>query len=241
MYASSNSRRSCGCFGKKAHTKTGVLYFSSLLALAAVVFVPHCQAQLSLNFSSNTGAFIQFGGTNHTFAFNNAANGYQWNIGSETGGSSAIGLQGSVNSGPFSYGPVILSNGGNTQSANVIGPLGQLVINDGTMNLSGQVNWVNVTTFFQSAGVFDAQLMVNVTGIAYSGSNPDLQYLTAHQPGTMDLTFQFSPGMNLTMLSTGPGGYDTSYSGSLSVPEPTILALSGLGGLGLLYLRRRNR
>jgi len=98
-----------------------------------------------------------------------------------------------------------------------------------------------VTTFFESAGVFNAQVMVNVTGISYSGSNPDLQYLTAHQPGTMDLTFQFSPGMNLTMLSSGPGGYDTSYSGSISVPEPTMLALSGLGGLGLLYLRRRNR
>jgi hypothetical protein len=221
----------------------GVLLFSSVLALTAMVFVPQSHAQLSLNFASNTGAFIEFGGTNHTFAFSDAANGYQWNIGSESPGfTSAIGLLGQVNNGPFSYGPISLSNGGTVQTANVLGPLGTLVINDGGgMVLTGQVSWVNVTTFFQSAGVFNAQLMVNVDNIVYSGTNPDLQYLTARQPGTMDLTFQFSPGMNLTMLSTGAGGYDTSYSGSISVPEPTILALSGLGGLGLFYLRRRNR
>jgi hypothetical protein len=219
-----------------------VLCFSSVLALAAIAFVPQCHAQLTLNFSNNTNTFIQFGGTNHTIAFSSAPNGYQWNITSEsTGHSAALGLLGSVNNGPFSYGAITPSDGGNIQSATVTGPLGGLVINDGTSILAGQVNWINVTTFFQSAGDFNAQLMVNVTGIVYQGSNPDLQYLTAHQPGTMDLTFQFSPGMDLTMLSTGAGGYDTSYSGSLSVPEPTVLVLSGLGGLGLLYLRRRNR
>jgi hypothetical protein len=242
MSASSNLGKNCGCLGKKPYTRTSVVYLSSVLAVAAMVFVPQCHAQLSLNFASNTGAFIEFGGTNHTFTFNNAANGYQWNIGSESPGhTAAIGLLGQVNNGPFSYGPISLSNGGNVQTANVLGPLGTLVINDGGMVLTGQVNWVNVTTLFQSAGVFNAQLNVNVANIVYSGANTDLQYLTANQPATMDLTFQFSPGMNLTMLSSGPGGYDTSYSGSISVPEPTMLALSGLGGLGLFFLRRRQR
>src|SRR5208282_5868643 len=87
-------------------------------------------------------------------------------------------------------------------------------------------------------GFINANLSVNLTGVSYSGSNPDLVYLTANQPGSVDLAFQFSPGMTLQQLSSGSGGYDsTSYNGSIAVsavPEPSSLAMSALGGLGAI-------
>jgi len=49
--------------------------------------------QLTLNFAANTGATLQFNGASGSFQFTSpAANGYQWHITSETGGSSAVGL-----------------------------------------------------------------------------------------------------------------------------------------------------
>ncbi len=200
-------------------------------------------AQLTLNFANNTGGSVQFNGSASSFDFNNGNNGYQWDVTSEVGGSSAIGLNASVNNGPFSYGPITTANSGGfqIQYATVTGPLGNLMLNDGVANLTGTVNWIQVATFGTGVGVLNASLDVNVSNISYSGSNPDLQYLVSHQPGSMDVSFQFSSPSDLTALSSGNGPYLlTSYSGSLSVvPEPSTLALAGLGGLFLLYLRRR--
>jgi hypothetical protein len=115
-----------------------------------------------------------------------------------------------------------------------------LVLFDGVGNLTGTVNWIDVATYGVGSGVLNATLDVNVSNISYSGSNPDLQYLVAHQPGSMDVSFQFPTSATLTELSTGTGPYLTSYSGSLSVvPEPSTLALAGLGGLALLLRRRK--
>ena len=197
------------------------------------------RAQLTLNFASNTGSSVQFNGTASTFDFNNGNNGYQWNVTSEVGGSSALGLNASVNNGPFHYGPITIA--GSVQYATVTGPLGNLVLFDGAANnLSGTVNWIDVATYGVGSGVLNATLDVNVSNITYSGSNPDLLFLVAHQPGSMDVSFQFPTSSTLTELSTGTGPYLTSYSGSISVvPEPSTLALAGLGGLALLLRRRK--
>ena len=197
---------------------------------------------LALDFSANTGATLRFNGASDSFQFTTATNGYQWHITTESGGSSAIGLNGSFNNGPFVYGPITSTGSGITlvQQAAVTGPLANLVISDGSGNLSGTVNFINVATFATAGGGVNANLTVNLTGVTYSGSNPDLELLKAEQPGTLDLSFQFSPGETLTQLSTGTGPYSTSFSGSLSVvPEPSTLALTGLGGLVLVHLRRR--
>jgi hypothetical protein len=199
--------------------------------------------QLTLNFAANTGATLQFNGASDSFQFTSpAANGYQWHITTETGGSSAVGLNGLFNTSPFSYGPITSTGSGITlvQKATVTGPLATLTIFDGSGNLSGTVNFVDVETFAAAGGGINANLAVNLTGVTYSGGNADLLFLKAHQPGTLDLSFQFSPGKTLTQLSTGTGPYATSFSGSLIVvPEPSALALAGLGGLVLLHLRRR--
>jgi len=204
--------------------------------------VPSYGQPLALDFSANTGATLQFNGASDSFQFTAATNGYQWHITTETGGSSAIGLNGSFLNGPFSYGPITSTGSGLTlvQQATVTSPLANLVINDGTGNLTGIVNFIDIATFATSGGGMNANLTVNLTGVTYSGSNPDLELLKAEQPGTVDLSFNFSPGETLTQLSTGTGPYRTSYSGSISVvPEPSTLALTGLGGLVLLHLRRR--
>src|SRR5689334_3227601 len=223
----------CACSQSQKTMKSIIFAISGLALMTA-----SSPAQLTLNFSSNVGASVQFNGSASSFSFNNGNNGYQWNVTDEVGGSSALGLNASVNNGPFSYGSITIA--GSVQYATVLGPLGNLVMNDGVANLTGTVNWIDVATYGVGAGVLNASLDVNVSNLHYSGSNPDLQYLVAHQPGSMDVSFQFPTSFTLTELSTGTGPYETSYSGSISVvPEPSTLALAGLGGLVLLHLRRR--
>jgi len=204
------------------------------------------QAQLSLNFSSSPGSSIQFNGSAQTFQFNPSTFagfggvylGTQWFVANETGGSSAVGLFGSVGSGPFSYGPITVN--GPLQTAAVLGPLGGLDIKDGSgFDLTGSVNWVQIQTS-AFAGALNAALVVNVTGLSYAGSNPDLLTLLASGVGQMDLSFQFSPGETLTQLSTGASPFSTSYAGSVSpgpVPEPASVGLLVVG-LGVLLLAR---
>jgi hypothetical protein len=215
------------------------------LALSAVT----SHAQLTLNFASTPGATIQFNGTNSSFQFNSSTLvlrppigafyvGSQWSIGSEVGGTgSAIGLLGVVNNSPFSYGPITTPFTGD-EIANVIGPLGALSINDGVGNfLTGNVNWIQVETI-NSLGGINSSATINVTGLAYAGTNPDLAALVAGGPGSMNVSFQFSPSEMLSQLTSGSGPYYTSFSGSISVPEPGTFALMVCGLTGLLVMRR---
>jgi hypothetical protein len=219
------------------------------LALSVVT----SQAQLSLNFASTPGATIQFNGTASSFQFDSSTFvfgppigayyvGSQWSIGSESGGTgSALGLLGVVNNSPFSYGPIttVIAGTDTNESAYVTGPLGALAINDGVGNfLTGNVDWVQVATF-NSAGAINALLTINVTGLAYAGINADLLTLVADGPGSMNVSFQFSPNETLSQLTSGSGPYNTSFSGSISVvPEPSSFSLFGFGGAlaGLLGL-----
>jgi len=203
-------------------------------------------ATLSLDFSSTLGSSIQFNGSSSSFQFNTSSTGIYsgsqfWITSGGTG--SAVGLFGVFNNGPFSYGNITSSGG--QESATVTGPLASLVIADGLgNNLTGTINWVEITTL-DSAGGINADLTINLTGLAYAGANQDLKTLVAGSDGALDLTFQFSPGMTLDQLSSGSGGNTTSFSGSLSVqtavPEVSqvyaILFLMGI--LGVVSALRR--
>jgi len=208
-------------------------------------------AQSSLNFSSTPGSTIQFNGTASTFQFNASTlssfggifKGSQWQIGSETGGTgSAIGLLGVFNNSPFSYGPITTTIVGSSvdESATVTGPAGALVIPDGSgFNVTGNIDWVQLSTH-NFAGAINSQVLINLTDLSYAGSNPDLMALNGAS-GAIALTFQYAPGLSLADLSSNPGPYLTSYSGSITVipvPEPTSTACLLLG-LGTLMVVRR--
>ncbi|MCE0523755.1 MAG: hypothetical protein LV480_12685, partial [Methylacidiphilales bacterium] len=210
-------------------------------AMLCMLSISAAHAQLILNFTANTGSTIQFNGSLYSFQFNPGSvtpanpGGYQWNITSESGGTgAAVGLNGSFLGGPFSYGAITSSDGGQIQSATVTGPLSTLTIYDGAASLTGTVDFMTVTTIFQSIGALNGELNVNLTNVSYTGTNADLQTLTAYQPGTLDVSFQFASPTTLTSLSTGSTPTLTSYSGSIiETPEPSTWALM-LYGLGLL-------
>lgn len=215
------------------------------LALSVVT----SQAQLSLNFASTPGATIQFNGTASSFQFDSSTLvlrppigayyvGSQWSIGSENGGTgSALGLLGVFTNNPFSYGPIATPSPG-VEIATVTGPLGGLNLNDGLGNLlTGNINWIQLETD-NSSGSINAALTVNITGLAYAGINPDLLTLVADGPGSMNVSFQFSPSMILSQLTSGSGPYNSSFSGSISVPEPMSAGVLLLG-LGVLVCFQR--
>ena len=220
-------------------TKTVILTVS---VLACTTALSRGQG-LELDFGNLSGTAVQFNGNLDTFNFTTNGGGFQWTINADTGGTgSALGLSGAITGGPFNYGPITVS--GSSQSATVLGPLGDLVISDGSHNLTGQVNWLNVSTLGLLVGGFNVNLAINLSDVVYTGNNPDLETLVYNQnfygqDGTLDLTFSFVPGKTLTQLSTGAGPYDASFSGSIfSVPEPAPLELAALGGLSLLLYRR---
>jgi hypothetical protein len=206
------------------------------------------QAAISLDFGNANAEGIQFNGSASSFQFDPLSGSIgtpQFQITSEQGGSAAVGLAGWVNNGPWSIGAITVN--GTLQTANVTGT-GSLAISDGSGKLlTGNVNWVTIQTS-QNAGAVNAGLVVNVGNLAYTGTNPDLLSFV-HQMVAMDVTFQFSPGMTLTQLTTGAGPYTSSFSGSMSgvsgVPEPTtMLAVTLLVlpfGASAVKIIRKNR
>jgi hypothetical protein len=230
-------------------SKFGTMTAAMLTVSAASVYAQN----LTLNYGPLTGSAIIFGGSSHTFNFTQGTvsasnpNGNQFDVTGETlngnpYAGTALGVQGDIFNGPFTYGAI---SGSAIQTASVLSPSGTLDIYDGLGGtLSGTVNFIDITTVLLTGGQINDNLVINLTGISYNGMNPDLAFVNANQPGELNVSFQFSPGETLTQLSTGAGGAFTSYNGSISVtavPEPTTLAMSGLGALAALGLGFRSR
>jgi len=239
--------------------KKSSIGFATLAVLSVSAGTGFAQ-NLTLDFASLQNSDIVFGGAAHNFTFLNStpltplgaglqgpAGFAQWQITDESG-SAATGsatvpgqpLLGNLDNGPFTYGMISGGPNGIYQSATVVGPAGLLDIADNFGGvLQGTVNFIDISTYGKVGGFLNDSVQVNLVNVTYNGGNPDLQFLNNNWPGgaSVDLSFQFNPGMNLTQLSSGAGGYGTSYSGSISVtavPEPSSLAMSALGGLGAL-------
>lgn len=216
---------------------------TTILKIAVVVStLSAVAAHAALDFASLPGSSIEFFGTSSQFQITSSTRSspYQWDV---TSSGAATGLLGEFTGGPWSYGSVSTVSPG-VEVADVTGPLGGFTIADGAGHFAtGQVNWVQVDTFF-SSGALNAQATVNITGMQYDGSNSDLRNLVASGDGSVNMSFQFNPSMDLLSLTSGTGPYVTSYSGSFApvglVPEPGTWVAGMMALLAFVPLARQS-
>jgi len=205
--------------------------FRNLLASVAflvLVLTANFSAQ-AFDYSSTVGSTIVFPG-NATFSFSPGADNFIVTDGT------ASGLFGEI-TGTFTIGTI--TTNGTVSTAPVTGT-GGFLVHDGAFTLSASLVWINVSQN-GTGGVLNLDGSVNLTGITYGGSNPDLMALAAAGSGLNALSFQFVPVVSLATLRNGPGPYSTSFSGSVAVPEPGTAALVvfGLGVLTAAMVRSR--
>jgi hypothetical protein len=203
--------------------KLTIAAFAAGLALSATT------SQATLNFAGINNA--QFNASGDTFQLNPIAGSALTPQFEFTGAD--VGLTGWITGAPWSVNMGALSSttvGSITyQQAPVTGG-GQLNIYDGSTTLTGNVVWNQIHMTSNGQGGISDSLTVNLTGIAYTGANADLQALAVTPNGNLNVTFQFSgTDPSLTALFAGSGATTASYSGSISsaantaVPEPSTV------------------
>lgn len=238
-----------------------------LLVMGALT---EARAAIVLNFSGFLGSEIVFtgDGTKATFSLSpgvtNALNpdGDQWWITTRSDGTpeSAVGFFGSISK-TFSYNLADVVVNGTKQTATPVttnGGPSVLSINDGAgFEFTANLQWHMIQSDM-ATGSLNVNAWLNLTNIAYGGSNDDLQKLVTESAafgGVTTLTFQFTGNKSLTDLVgavPGPTTNSTSYSGSITaggpenippIPEPTSLAIWGLGmgALGFVGYRRSRK
>lgn len=222
--------------------RSGMLFISCVTALLFSFAVSFQAGAITLNFANLTNTEVSFG--SNSFSFTALSNGYQFAITSQSGGiGDSVGLQGYITpGGPFTIGTITTI--GAEQTAPVTGT-GMLHITDASsIDLTGSVQWLNITTF-GVGGILDLTGTINLTGLnyPYPGSNNDLGVLAGGGSASDVVSFQFVPAETLTQLATTGG--ETSYSGSIytvtPAPEPGTLTLVGMGLAGFLALGRRRK
>lgn len=205
------------------------------LAAAAVMFSPARADPVAytLDYASVSGAAIRFDGHSH-FTFTPAAGSFQI-----TSAGAAYGLLGEM-TGTYAIGTV--TTAGVFSSAPVTGE-GRLIIHDGVgSDLTGTLRWADIVQV--GAGDFlNTSGTLNLTAIAYPGSNPLLLAL-ASAPGTATdvLSFQFAPARPLAKLKTAPAS--ASFSGVIEAARivadgGSIAVMAGAAIAGAALLQRR--
>ncbi len=229
----------------------------ALAGMLGLFLAPAGRADITLNFSSVPHATINVAGSGSgaSITFTNASSGpysgYGFAVGSGSGSNytgSSVGDAGTMG-GTYSYsasGITIVSSTEQTAVLTTSG--GTFSISDGTTSLTGAVQGVNIETNSSIAGI-NLSASINLTGVSYSGSDPDLTALAtlaAASGGSLVISFQDTTNENLTQMAASGALLNTSYSGSVSatavaVPEPSTMAIAGLGALGMIGygLRRR--
>lgn len=205
--------------------------------LAFGLFAPKSQA-ITINFSNLGGAVVRFTGTGDTFTFLPGGNADQFSITTVNGGvGDSVGDKG-YSSGTWTIGAITTS--GLTQMASVTGN-GQIVIHDGTLDLIGTLTW---DTIFSSGtiGGININGVLNVTSIHYTGTQNDLVALAAAGAAVDAVSFQFGSIESLSALTTDGKVNNTSFSGSIAVPDGGLtVACLGFAFVGVETLRRKLR
>ncbi len=191
------------------------------IALGALTLGNLNNHAVSFDFSSVPGGQIAFDGASN-FSFTPASPTVNLEI--DTG--TAAGLFGSLG-GTFTIGAV--TTVGPTSSAPVTGT-GSLTIIDGITPLVASVTW-DVMSQTGTGSTLNVNGLVNLTGISYTGSNPDLVDLFNDASGYAVVTFQFIPSKTLAAMKTT--AIHTTFSGSIT-STPDGGATAGLLGATLI-------
>jgi hypothetical protein len=218
-----------------SHKRWVIFRFSAIAGLLLLALSFQAQA-ITLNFQGLNGTVISFG-TNSTFGFT-STNGYQFSISSSDGVQDSVGLNGYVSpSGPFVIGTI--QTFGSTETAPVTGSSTLHITDTNALDLTGSIEWDTITTVSGGA-VTEITGELNLTAIAYSGANSDLNALKTAGAATDDITLHFSPAETLTQLASGGG--QTAYSGTIfAVPEPGTCLLVAMGTCLAAFLRGRGQ
>lgn len=183
-----------------------------LAALAA------CSVQaVTIDYISTSGSGIHFDGAGN-FTFLPGSDNFQIVDGT------AAGLLGEM-TGLFSIGPV--TTVGPVSSASVTG-VGSFVIHDGSFDLVATLTWIEISQI--NAGYLNIHSSVNLTGIAYGGSNADLLALANNGVDYNLLKFNFNSTIDLAGLTATAD--DVSFSGRVSTAPISIPD----GGSTLIFL-----
>ena len=182
----------------------------NLIAVAASAAVlalgSSAKAVVTFGYSNTGNSAIQFNGDG-TFTFTPAVNNFSVTTGS------ALNLPGEI-TGVYTIGAV--TSDGVTSSAPVTG-VGTFVIHDGANDLTATLQWVDITQD-GTAGFLNVGGSVNLTGITYSGSNPDLVALKAAGSAINVFNFQFTTVVPLAALTAGP--FSTTFAGTVFADNP---------------------
>lgn len=224
-----------GCSGE--HAMRNSFLTGAFCAFAFALFSINANAVI-IDYSSSAGSAVNFnpldscGGVVGCIDFSPASN---ITITSGT----ASGFSGQI-SGTFGVGSITTLVPG-VETASVSG-LGTLSIDDGSHSLTATLNWVDIFTA-GVGGLINWNGAVNLSGIAYSGSNTDLLALAAAGVGTQTASFSFTLPVSLTQLfESNTVTTATSFSGSISaVPIPAAAWLFGSAMLGFAAVARRKK
>ena len=183
-----------------------------IAALLSAVNFGSAQAAFEVGFSSLPSSFIQFN-ADSTFTFEDEVGGSinDIQIDNSTGvGGDSVGLKGDLD-GLFTIGAITVA--GVTEDASVSGT-GSLVIRDlSNVDLTANVDINHITTV-GNFGLFSMNVLLNLTSVAYAGTNQDLQDLVSQQPSTIQMSFTASLGDSLSTLVQGTN--IDNYSGSIT-------------------------
>ena len=213
--------------------------FKTLMAvvagLAATVLLAQQSLAVQINFGNTPGGQIQFLGANN-FDFNPAGGATPGNNSFKITSGTANNDVGTMTSplGGWTFNPVTGAVSGS----------GTLDIFDGVVSLTADLTWSLITVNGPgTGGQLNELLTANLTGILYTGGDPDLLALAAPGHATMTLSWTFpTGGHNLVDLGTTP--QNTSFSGSLETtpqfPDGGVtVALLGFALLSVEGLRRK--